>query len=204
MAPVHILIVEDEPKVAEFIRNGLAGEHFDVDVARTGGDALEFIRRTTYDLLVLDVMLPDIDGFEVCRRVRDAGEKVPILILSARSLVEDRVRGLNTGADDYLTKPFDYAELSARVRALLRRRHEAALSLLVVADLVLDPATRLVRRGERQVDLTAKEFALLEFTDAKRRPRRDQAHDCGARLGLHLGPAHQRHRCVYQPLAQED
>ena len=160
---VRILVVEDEPKVADFIRTGLAEEQFAVDVAADGGHALELVRVTSYDLLILDIMLPDVDGFEVCRQVRKLGQSMPILMLSARSLVEDRVRGLNTGADDYLTKPFDSTELSARVRALLRRHHEPTLSLLTVADLRLDPVTRLVKRGERRVDLTPKEFALLEY-----------------------------------------
>ena len=163
MTVVRILLIEDEPKVSDFIRQGLTAEQFAVDVACAGAAALEGVRVTSYDLLILDVMLPDLDGFEVCRRVRELGQSVPILMLSARSLVEDRVRGLNAGADDYLTKPFDYAELSARVRALLRRHHEPAVSPLTVADLTLDPVTRLVKRGNRRVDLTPKEFALLEY-----------------------------------------
>lgn len=160
---MRILLVEDEPKVYDFIRKGLTEEHFAVDIAPDGTRAVELANVTSYDLVILDVMLPDIDGFEVCRRVRGLGQKMPILMLSARSLVEDRVRGLNTGADDYLTKPFEFAELSARVRALLRRHREAALTPLVVGTLTLDPVTRLVKRGERRVDLTQKEFALLEF-----------------------------------------
>jgi DNA-binding response OmpR family regulator len=121
------------------------------------------VQETAYDLLILDVMLPDMDGFEVCRKVRGLGQNVPILMLSARSLVQDRVRGLNTGADDYLTKPFEFAELDARVRALMRRHREAALTPLVVSDLSLDPVTRIVKRGDRRIDLTVKEFALLEY-----------------------------------------
>ena len=163
MVPVRILLVEDEPKVSDVITIGLTAEHFGVDVAATGGAALAMVRDAAYDLLILDVMLPDMDGFEVCRQVRSLGQNVPILMLSARSLVEDRVRGLNTGADDYLTKPFEFAELDARVRALLRRHREAALTPLVVSDLSLDPVTRVVRRGDRRVDLTVKEFALLEY-----------------------------------------
>ncbi len=163
MASVRILVVEDEPKVANFIRQGLTDEQFAVDIVPDGTRALDLVRTTAYDLLVLDVMLPDVEGFEVCRQVRALGQKMPILMLSARSLVEDRVRGLDTGADDYLTKPFEYAELSARIRALLRRHQEPALSPLVVADLSLDPVTRVVKRGERRVELTQKEFALLEY-----------------------------------------
>jgi DNA-binding response OmpR family regulator len=160
---MRVLVVEDEAKVAEFIRSGLSEEEFDVDVAPTATRALERLRSTTYDVLILDVMLPDGDGFALCRRVRALKMTTPIIMLSARHLVEDRVRGLETGADDYLTKPFDYAELSARVRALIRRRDQHVLTPLQVADLTLDPVTRVVKRGERRVDLTSKEFALLEY-----------------------------------------
>lgn len=160
---MRILVVEDEPKVADFIRKGLTEEHFAVDVVGDGAQALERVRATSYDLMILDIMLPDMDGFDVCRRIRGVGRSVPILMLSARSLVEDRIRGLNSGADDYLTKPFDFEELSARVRALLRRHNEPALALLEVSDLTLDPVTRLVKRSERRIELTPKEFALLEY-----------------------------------------
>jgi DNA-binding response OmpR family regulator len=141
----------------------LTEAQFAVDVAADGAGALQRVRATAYDLLVLDVMLPGIDGFSVCRDVRRLGLRIPILMLSARSLVDDRVRGLDSGADDYLTKPFDTTELLARVRALLRRHREPALVPLAVADLSLDPVTRVVTRGGRQIDLTAKEFELLEY-----------------------------------------
>ena len=160
---MRILVVEDEPKVAGFIQKGLAEESFVVEVARDGEEALERARRTTYDLVILDLMLPRMDGFAVCRELRTLGSETPILILSARGVVEDRVKGLELGADDYLTKPFAFSELSARVRALLRRRKPAALLTLKVADLTLDPITRVVKRGERRVDLTQKEFALLDY-----------------------------------------
>jgi two-component system copper resistance phosphate regulon response regulator CusR len=160
---MRILVVEDEPKVAEFVRSTLHDAQFAVDVAHDGATALERVRETDYDLLVLDVMLPDIDGFEVCRRLRGLGSTIPVLMLSARSMVDDRVRGLDSGADDYLTKPFDVTELAARVRALLRRHREPALVPLSVADLSLDPVTRAVMRGDRTIELTGKEFDLLEY-----------------------------------------
>ena len=160
---MRILVVEDEAKLARFIQTGLTDEAFAVDVVADGEAALDRIRATTYDLIILDIMIPGIDGFRVCREIRAAGFEVPVLMLSARGMVEDRIKGLDTGADDYLTKPFAFGELNARVRALLRRRKPTELLLLKVADLSLDPATRIVKRGERRIDLTPKELALLEY-----------------------------------------
>lgn len=160
---MRVLVVEDEPKLASYIQKGLTEESFTVDVARDGEEGLERARRTAYDLIILDLMLPGMDGFAVCRELRALGSETPVLILSARGLVHDRVKGLELGADDYLTKPFAYSELSARVRALLRRRQPAALLVLQVGDLTLDPITRVVKRAERRVDLTQKEFALLDY-----------------------------------------
>lgn len=160
---MRILVVEDEPKVARFIQDGLSDQQFAVDVATDGASALRQVENSGYDLLILDIMLPDVDGFDVCRRVRALGFTTPILMLSARSLVDDRVKGLDTGADDYLTKPFDIAELGARVRALLRRHREPTLVPLSVSDLTLDPVTRVVMRGDRRIDLTSKEFDLLDY-----------------------------------------
>ena len=160
---MHVLIVEDEPKLATFIQQGLLEESFVVDVVSSGEAALESVRLTVYDVVVLDIMLPGIDGFEVCRRMRESGSDVPILMLSARGLIDDRIKGLETGADDYLIKPFVFTELAARLRALLRRRQPTTLLTLNIADLALDPLTRVVKRGERRIDLTQKEFALLEY-----------------------------------------
>ena len=160
---MRLLLVEDEPKLAKFIQKGLSEKAFAVDVATDGEEALERAQRTAYALVILDLMLPRMDGFAVCRALRAMGSDTPILILSARGVVEDRVKGLEIGADDYLTKPFAFSELSARVRALLRRRQPTALLTLAVADLTLDPMTRVVKRAGRRVDLTQKEFALLEY-----------------------------------------
>jgi DNA-binding response OmpR family regulator len=160
---MHVLVIEDEPKLATFIQQGLVEESFVVDVVSSGEAALERARMTVYDVLVLDIMLPGIDGFEVCRQMRESGSDVPILMLSARGLIDDRIKGLEIGADDYLIKPFVFTELAARLRALLRRRQPTALLTLNIADLALDPLTRVVKRGERRIDLTQKEFALLEY-----------------------------------------
>lgn len=160
---MRLLIVEDEHKLARFIQKGLAEESFTVDIAEDGESALERAGAIPYDLVILDIMLPGLDGFAVCRKLRALNEEIPILMLSARGMIEDRVKGLNTGADDYLTKPFAFAELSARVRTLLRRRRPAAHVTLCIADLMLDPVSRKVTRAMRRIDLTQKEFALLEY-----------------------------------------
>jgi two-component system OmpR family response regulator len=159
---MRILIVEDEPKMAALLRRGLGAEGMAADIAPRGEDALARAEATAYDAIVLDVMLPGIDGFEVCRRLRDAGVWAPVLMLTARDAVRDRVAGLDAGADDYLTKPFSYAELLARLRALIRRGESRRPVVLEAGDLRLDPATRRVWRGEGEIALSAKEFAVLE------------------------------------------
>jgi two-component system, OmpR family, response regulator len=159
---VRVLIVEDEPRMASLVSRGLTGEGLAADVAATGEDALWMAQAADYDAIVLDVMLPGLDGFATCRRLRDAGVWAPVLMLTARDSVEDRVTGLDTGADDYLVKPFAFAELLARLRALIRRGDAERPTVLDVGDLHLDPATRRVRRGSTEVSLSAKEFALLE------------------------------------------
>jgi two-component system OmpR family response regulator len=159
---MRVLVVEDDLKMAALLRRGLVEEGLAADVARTGDDALWMAEATDYDAIVLDVMLPGADGFEVCRRLRDAGRWSPVLMLTARDAVEDRVAGLDAGADDYLTKPFSFAELLARLRALARRAPPERPAVLEVGDLRLDPATRRVWRGSAEIQLSAKEFALLE------------------------------------------
>ena len=159
---MRVLIVEDELRMASLIRRGLINEGVAADVAAKGEDALWLAQAHDYDALVLDVMLPDLDGFEVCRRLRGAGVWSPVLMLTARDSIDDRVAGLDSGADDYLVKPFAFAELLARLRALARRADAERPAVLVVGDLRLDPATREVMRGPTPVALSAKEFALLE------------------------------------------
>jgi two-component system OmpR family response regulator len=159
---VRVLIVEDEVKMAALIRRGLRAEGVTADVAVRGEDALWMAGATEYDVIVLDVMLPGIDGFETCRRLRGEAVWAPVLMLTARDSVEDRVQGLDLGADDYLTKPFSFAELSARLRALARRGPVEHPTVLAVGDLHLDPASRRVWRGDQDISLSAKEYALLE------------------------------------------
>ena len=159
---MRVLIVEDELKMAGLIRRGLEREGMAVDVAGNGEEALDWLEAAPYDAIVLDVMLPGIDGMEVCRRLRADGVASPILMLTARDAVEDRVAGLDRGADDYLTKPFSYAELLARLRALVRRGRAERPAELRVGDLRLDPATRRAWRGDDAIELSPKEFAVLE------------------------------------------
>jgi two-component system OmpR family response regulator len=159
---VHVLVVEDEVKMAALIRRGLSEQGLTVDVAGEGEEALALARATTYDAIVLDVVLPGIDGFETCRRLRVEGIWSPVLMLTARGALEDRVAGLDGGADDYLTKPFSFVELLARLRALARRGQAERPTVIEVGDLRLDPATREVWRGETEIELSAKEFTLLE------------------------------------------
>jgi two-component system, OmpR family, response regulator len=160
---MRVLIVEDEVKMAGLLKRGLEEEGYAVDAAPDGQQALWLAAENPYDVVVLDVMLPDLDGFEVCRKLREAGRWSPVLMLTARDGVPDRVAGLDAGADDYLTKPFSFAELLARLRALVRRGTQERPPVLQVGDLSVDPATRRVARGDVPVELTAKEFALLEY-----------------------------------------
>jgi two-component system, OmpR family, response regulator len=160
---MRVLVVEDEPRMAALLKLGLEEERYAVEIAANGPDALWLGTENLYDVIVLDGMLPGLDGFDVCRQLRENGRWAPILMLTARDTVEDRIRGLDAGADDYLAKPFSFCELLARLRALLRRGPEERPAVLVVGDLTLDPATREVGRAGEAIDLTAKEFALLEL-----------------------------------------
>jgi len=162
MSGMRVLIVEDEVKMAGLIRRGLRDDGMAADVAVKGEDALWMAGATEYDAIVLDVMLPGMDGFEVCRKLREDGVWSPVLMLTARDAVRDRVQGLTTGADDYLSKPFSFAELVARLRALSRRGHIERPAVLTAGDLQLDPASKRVTRGDTDISLSSKEFALLE------------------------------------------
>jgi len=160
---MRVLLVEDDSRIARFVAKGLREQAYAVDVAVTGEEALYQTAINTYDLLVLDVMIPDPDGFAVCRELRSRAYRAPILMLTARDAVEDRIEGLDCGADDYLTKPFEFRELLARLRALLRRPNSLQSSTLSVADLAVDTASQAVSRGGKTIPMTAKEYALVEF-----------------------------------------
>lgn len=160
---MRILLVEDEYKVAQFIKKGLQQDHFAVDLASDGEEALYLAESGEYDLIILDLMLPKVPGLSVLASVRKKTPNVPILILTAKTTVEDRVRGLEVGSDDYLIKPFAFAELKARVRALLRREWRELNLQLRVADLVLDPSRHRAWRGDHELELSNKEFMLLEY-----------------------------------------
>ena len=160
---MRLLVIEDEQKVANFIKQGLEEEGYAVDHAADGASGLQMALEGLHDVIVLDVMLPKLDGLSVLQQVRQANVTTPVLLLTVRATIEDKVLGLDAGADDYLTKPFAFEEFVARVRALLRRRAETAPPILQVADLALDPARRAVSRGDKKIELTPREFTLLDY-----------------------------------------
>ena len=162
---MQVFIVEDEEKIANALRRGLIEELYTVDIAKDGEEALYKleINDYEYDIVILDLMIPKVSGEEVCRKIRSVNTSLPILILTAKDTIEDQVASLDAGADDYVTKPFSYAELSARVRALIRRSKKADPVILTIDNLSLDPATKIARRGDKQILLTAREYALLEY-----------------------------------------
>ena|SRR5437588_11543213 len=165
---MRVLLVEDDPRIARFVSQALREQAYAVDVTADGEDALYKAAINDYDAVILDVMIPGRDGFEVCRELRAEGLTVPIIMLTARDSVQDRITGLDTGADDYLTKPFEVAELLARLRALLRRGNAVRPATLTIADLVIDTRAHQVTRGNRKIELTAKEYALLEYLARER------------------------------------
>ncbi len=160
---MRILVAEDDTGLSTFVKKGLEAEHYAVDVAREGDEAQYMAEQFEYDLLLLDLTLPRVDGLKVLQHVRTAKPSLPVLVLTGRTRVEDRVKGLDLGADDYLIKPFSFTELSARVRALLRRGARSPASVARVADLEIDRVERVVRRAGRRIELTAKEFGLLDY-----------------------------------------
>jgi two-component system copper resistance phosphate regulon response regulator CusR len=160
---MRVLVVEDDVRIAAFVAKGLRENSYAVDTAADGEEALYMASLSPYDLFVLDVNLPYKDGFAVCRELREGGNSKPILMLTARDAVDDRVWGLDTGADDYLVKPFEFRELLARLRALLRRNVESRAAKIVIADLEIDTVSQTVRRSDRPVELTTKEYSLIEF-----------------------------------------
>ena len=159
---MRVLVVEDEPRMANLIRQGLEEEAYAVDVVNNGRDVFPWVQSADYDIILLDIMLPGMNGLDVCRQLRAKGFNMPVLMLTARDTLPDKVKGLDSGADDYLVKPFAIEELTARMRALLRRDSSDKRAILSVADLTLDPATKLAQRGKQSIELTAKEYALLE------------------------------------------
>src|SRR3972149_5341360 len=160
---MRILLVEDEKSLAKFVKKGLEEEYYTVDLALDGAKGLELFQSHPYDLIIVDLMLPKMDGLTLCQKIRNLNNQIAILILTARSAVEDKVKGLNTGADDYLLKPFHFSELSARIRALLRRKEPQQSVQLKIGDLLLDPIRHVVMRGEEIIELTPREFTLLEY-----------------------------------------
>ncbi len=160
---MRILLVEDEKRMADFVTKGLKEERYVIDVAHNGEDALFLVDVNPYDLIILDLMLPDTNGLAICKHIRNKKMDTPILIITAKDSVRDKVKGLDFGADDYLTKPFSFDEFLARVRALLRRKRADKMSMLRVADLELNQLTHKVKRAGKDIDLTSKEYALLEY-----------------------------------------
>jgi heavy metal response regulator len=160
---MRLLVIEDEKKVASFVKKGLEEEHYAADIAYDGEEGLYLAETNNYDLIILDLMIPKIDGWEVLRRIRRQKNNVPILVLTARDSVEDKVKGLDSGCDDYLTKPFAFAELLARIRALLRREKAEKEPVLRIADLTLSLVTHKVMRSGKEIELTSREYALLEY-----------------------------------------
>ncbi len=160
---MRILLVEDEVKLAHAIKRALELQKYAVDVVHNGKEGLDFAIGESFSLIILDVMLPEIDGIEICKRIRSAGIHTPVMMLTAKGQITDKVTGLDVGADDYMVKPFSFEELFARIRALVRRPAQTNEPILQIKDLTLDPRTFVVKRGDKEIELSAKEFSLLEY-----------------------------------------
>ena len=201
----RVLVVDDEPAVRRALERALRLDRYDVELAGDGEEALDALAKAPPDAVILDIGMPKLDGLEVCRRMRQAGDRTPILMLTARDAIDDRVEGLDVGADDYLVKPFALRELQARLRALLRRSGEGADGeILRYADLVLDPVAHEVRRGDRVIELSKTEFLLLELFMRHPRQVLTRSHDLRERVGLRLRPDLQRARRVHGLPAPQD
>lgn len=160
---MQVLIIEDDERIANFLRRGLLEESYAIDIAKDGEEALYKFFINEYDLVILDLMIPKTDGITVCQKIRESNTHIPILVLTAKDAVEDKVAALDGGADDYMTKPFSFTELSARIRALMRRGNKADPVILAIDDLTLNPATKTAERGGKLIKFTAREYALLEY-----------------------------------------
>lgn len=160
---MQVLIIEDEEKIANFLRRGLIEERYAADIALDGEEALYKYEINEYDLIILDLIIPKGDGLTVCKKIRKNNSNIPIIMLTAKDSIEDKIKGLDSGADDYMTKPFSFSELSARIRALLRRGNKADPTILTIDNLLLNPATRTVKRSGKIIDLTAREYSLLDY-----------------------------------------
>ena len=200
---MHILIIEDEKKTSSFLRKGLTESGYVVDTEENGDEGLLLALDINYDLIILDVMLPSRDGWSILSTLRQAGKQIPVLFLTARDAVQDRVKGLELGADDYLIKPFAFSELLARVRLLLRRAPARPSETLQIADLEIEFARQKATRGGRRLDLTPKEFALLSLLMRRAGEVLIPNIYCRAGLGHQFRQRYQRHRCGHTPVAQQ-
>ena len=200
--PMKILVVEDEKKVAAFIKKGLEEDNFKVELAYDGEKGEELATESAFDLIILDILMPKKDGLAMLEDLRAKRVATPVLMITAKGSVEDKVRGLDSGADDYLVKPFAIAELLARVRSLLRRGGLEKLTMLAVANLTLDLVSHKAIRGEKTIELTAKEYTLLEYFMRNTEQSAQPDHHLGTHLELQFRHRHQYHRRLHQPFAQ--
>ena len=198
---MRLLLVEDDSRIAHFVARGLQEQAYAVDVVANGDDALYQVEINDYDVIVLDVMIPGKDGFATCRGIRSLGKRMPILMLTARDAVDDRIRGLDSGADDYLTKPFEFGELLARLRALLRRPRDLRPSQILVGDLELDTASQTAKRGNRSISSDCQRICTSGISGTQCQSRHRTVGDCRTRLGRVLRSFLESYRGLRKPLA---